>query len=290
MVVKFDTPTQNSSGQLNNTGSSSAFVNYLGKEDEISQERGEQPEQWFSRERDENYPAEVRAAIDSDHQGIGKAEGKFATGSINPTEEEWRALGNTEEERSAKFRMWIQKDFSQEFAENFNKKDRAGNSIPIDPDNVKIYYKVEHDRYHTGRDEAVTRGEKRQGEAKDGFNVHCHFIVARKTVDGKSRISPTTNNRKEFDRDRLIHKTEQSFDRRVGYERPLRESYEYMKTIKNGTGHEKSEMVQRAVKEDIQRDVKIQREDMNKKLLQENSLTRDKSKELKLSRGRSLNQ
>jgi hypothetical protein len=254
MVVKFDTPTKTSAGTLNNTGSSSAYVNYLGKEDVINQEREGKAEEWFSHNKEEVHPAAVRADIDKDHQGVGKDEGKFATGSVNPTEKEWESLGKTEKERHENFKKWLQEDFSKEFAGNFNKKDKAGNSIPIEPENVKMYYKVEHDRYYTGKDEAVQKGDHKQGERKEDFNVHAHFIVARKTEDGKNRISPTTNNRKEFDRNNLIHKTEQSFDRVSGYDRPLKESYDYMKTMKNGTGKEKAEMIQRANADELKRE------------------------------------
>ena len=264
MFIKFDKPKTNSKGKLASSGSSSAFVNYLGKEDEIHIEQGEQPEQWFSNGRDECHPAEVRAAIDSDHQGIGKNEGKFATGSINPTEEEWKALGSTEEERLNNFKSWIQKDFNQEFAGNFKKLDKAGKEVTIEPQNVKMYFKVEHDRYYTGRDEQVRQGLKIQHEAKEGFNVHCHFIVGRKTADGRNRISPTTNNRKEFDRDRLTLRTEQSFDQKTGYERPLKESYQYMNTMKNGTGLQKSEMLQKAVTEELHPGVLLKIKDLDK--------------------------
>lgn len=248
MVVKFDTPTKGAGGKLNNTGSSAAFVNYLGKEDEVSQE------QWFSVDRQEVHPAEVRRSIDADHQGIGKAEGKFATGSINPSAEEWKALGSTDEERLSNLKKWVREDFSKEFAENFNKLDKAGNRINIRQENVKIFYKVEHDRHYTGIDKEVKEGLKRQGEVKEGFNVHCHFVVARKTADGQNRISPTTNNRKEFSRDDLTAKVERSFDIRTGYERPIKESYEYAKTMKNGTGKEKTAMLEKSVKQGLSRD------------------------------------
>jgi len=264
MFIKFDKPKTDSKGRLASSGSSSAFVNYLGKEDEIHIEQGEQPEQWFSNSRDECHPAEVRAAIDSDHQGIGKNEGKFATGSINPTEQEWKALGNTEAERLENFKSWIQKDFNQEFADNFKKLDKAGKEVTIEPQNVKMYYKVEHDRYYTGRDEQVRQGLKIQHEAKEGFNVHCHFIVGRKTADGRNRISPTTNNRKEFDRDRLTLITEQSFDLKTGYERPLKESYQYMNTMKNGTGLQKTEMLQKAVTAELHSGVLLKIKDLDK--------------------------
>ena len=264
MFIKFDKPKTDSKGKLASSGSSSAFVNYLGKEDSLHLEQGEQPEQWFSNGRDECHPAEVRAAIDSDHQGIGRDEGKFATGSINPTEQEWKALGKTETQRLENFKSWIQKDFNQEFADNFKKLDKAGKEVKIEPENVKMYYKVEHDRYHTGRDQDVKIGLKWQGEPKEGFNVHCHFIVGRKTADGRNRISPTTNNRKEFDRDRLTLRTEQSFDQKTSYERPLKESYQYMNTMKNGTGLQKSEMLQKAVKEELHPGVLLKSKDLDK--------------------------
>lgn len=243
MVVKFDTPTKGVGGKLNNTGSSAAFVNYLGKEDEVSKE------QWFGVDRQEVHPAEVRRLIDADHQGIGKAEGKFSTGSINLTAEEWKALGRTDEERLSNFKKWVREDFSKEFAGNFNKLDKAGNRINITPENVKIFYKVEHDRHYTGIDKEVKEGLKQQGETKEGFNTHCHFVVARKTADGQNRISPTTNNRKEFCRDDLTAKVERSFDQRIGYDRPLVQSYEYAKVMSNGTGMEKVEMLKRATLE-----------------------------------------
>jgi hypothetical protein len=288
MFIKFDKPKTNSKGKLASSGSSSAFVNYLGKEDEIHIEQGEQPEQWFSNGRDECHPAEVRAAIDSDHQGIGKNEGKFATGSINPTEEEWKALGSTEEERLNNFKSWIQKDFNQEFAGNFKKLDKAGKEVIIEPQNVKMYYKVEYDRYHTGRDQEVKMGLKWQGEPKEGFNVHCHFIVGRKTSDGRNRISPTTNNRKEFDRDRLTLRTEQSFDQKTSYERPLKESYQYMNTMKNGTGLQKSEMLQKAVTEELRLDVLLKIKDLDKLINPEKILEKVKLIPPKLSRGLSI--
>ena len=288
MFIKFDKPKTNSKGKLASSGSSSAFVNYLGKEDEIHIEQGEQSEQWFSGGRDECRPAEVRSSIDSDHQGIGRNEGKFATGSINPTEQEWKALGKTETERLENFKSWIQKDFNQEFAGNFKKLDKAGKEVTIGPENVKMYYKVEHDRYYNGRDQEVKTGLKLQGEAKEGLNVHCHFIVGRKTADGRNRISPTTNNRKEFDRDRLTLRTEQSFDQKTGYERPLKESYQYMNTMKNGTGLQKSEMLQKAVTEELRQGALLKIKGLDKLIAPEKILL-DAVKSIKQKLSRDLN-
>lgn len=249
MVIVFDKPSKSEKGVLNNSGSCAAYVNYLGKEDEQRIEQGQQPEEWFSREHADVHPAEVRYNIDRDHQGIGKAEGKFATGSINITAEEWQAMGATEEERLNNFKTWVRTEFQNELAGNYNKYDREGNRIEITPEKLNIYYKIEHDRHYKGNDREVIEGTKRQGEAKDGFNLHCHFVIGRKTQDGYNRISPTTNNRKEFDRDNFTHAVERNFDRSFGYERPIEQSYNYHKTMKHGTAEQKLNLLEQKEQE-----------------------------------------
>lgn len=246
MVVKFDKPKKDSNGSLTNTGSSAAFVNYMAKEDTLKQEQGEQPEKWFSHDKDELYPSQVRNSIDKDHQGMGKDTAKFATGSISPSEDEWKALGKTEEERRANFKAFVQEEFTKDFAGNYNKKDKEGNPIPIEADNVKMYYKIEDDRYYKGNDNEVKEGLKQQGEAKEGFNLHCHFIIATKTADGKNRINPNTK-KSEFNQIDLTKKIEQSLDRRTGQERPLEQSYEYAKTMRSGTLEEREAMIEKKI-------------------------------------------
>lgn len=233
MVVKFDTP----SGTKGNKGSSAAFLQYMEKEDKLQQEQGLEPETWGDMKRENVFRSEVRKDIDNDHQGIKKDEGKFATGSINPTEKEWQALGNTEEERRANFKAWAREEFTKEFAGNFNGKD-------VKPEDVKIYFKMETNRYHKGTDEDVKAGLAKSGQVKDGFNNHIHFIVATKDRAGQ-RINPNTNRRKEFSRDELTGKVERSFDKKFGFERNYSESYDYHKTMKNGTLHERIAAVER---------------------------------------------
>lgn len=254
MIVKFDKPSKGSNGKLNNTGSSAAFVSYLDKEDSVHLDQGEQPEHWFS-PRHECPAVEVRATIDHDRQGMGKDNtAKFSTGSISPTAQEWQALGGTEEERREAFREWIAKDFSKDFAENYDKHDTKGNPIPIDLNNISIFYKIEDDRHFTGRDREVIDQERKQGEIKPGFNLHCHFIIATKTADGKHRINPNVNSQKEFSRVGLKERVQQSFDHRTGYDRQLKDSFEYMNAMKNGTLEEKIDLIQRSVAEEMKRE------------------------------------
>lgn len=286
MVVTFDKPT----GKTGNTGSSRGLVTYLEKENK-GKELNEQ-ERWFGHTVNEVHPSEVSYSIDKDHQGIGKDEGKFASGSINITEEEWKHLGKTEQEREHNFKQFAKEQFTKDLAENFNKKDRAGNTIEIKPTNVNIYYKLEHNRYYKGTDEEVKQKLKEQGQSKEGFNKHIHFIVARKTRDGQNRISPTTKNRKEFDRTNLIRKCEQSFDKRTGYERPLDQSFDYANTMKNGAFNEKKEYLTQQIESQLrtqqkesqlinQQRVEIERE-KNIEKLQEQSREQQRSKGMNL--------
>ena len=96
MVISFDTP----SGKNSNTGSCGQFMNYLDKENKL----GVSNEAWIGQRSNNLHKTEVKSIIDRDRQGIGKNEGKFATGSINPTEKEWNSFGNTEEERKNNFK------------------------------------------------------------------------------------------------------------------------------------------------------------------------------------------
>lgn len=243
MVIKFDTPKN----IHDNRGSCAKFVNYMEKEN-----KGlsfSEKEQWFGYDSDRLIQSEVRYIIDKDHQGIGKNEGKFSTGSINPTEEEWKLFGENEKERKENFKKWVKENFVDEFANNYTKKNSRGEIIPIQPDNIKIFFKYEKERYYKGYDEEVKKGIAKEGDKKEGFNAHIHFITARKTRDGKNRISPTTKNRKEFDRVQLITRVEKNLDKFLGHHRPIEKSFEYMKTLKNGTFKEVRPLIEKKLQE-----------------------------------------
>ena len=141
---------------------------------------------------------------------------------------------------------------------------------------------MEHDRHYTGHDPEVREKKKKQGTAKEGFNRHCHFIVARKTKDGKSRISPTTNNRKEFDRDMLRERTEQSFDKLNNYDRSIEESYRYMNTMIHGKADKKIEMIQLSSRSELTR------MNQQKKILEKTPLIAQNIKEKEVEKKKSI--
>jgi hypothetical protein len=230
VIIKFDKPTASESGTLNNTGSCWQFVNYMRKEEIESKKNGKELQPWFDYSRATITHTEVIDAIDKDHQGLSKKEGKFSTGSINVSETEWKAMGKTEQERLANFKKWTQKEFSELFAGNYHKKDKNGNPIEIRPEDVKLFFKLEYDRHYKGTDPEVVSGEKKSGDAKPGFNVHIHFLVARKTQQGV-RISPNVHP-SIFSRNELRTNCEKNFDAVFQYRRPKEETLEYRRANK----------------------------------------------------------
>jgi hypothetical protein len=219
MYTKFD---RISSGEKDNRGSCALFIDYMSKEDK--KDTGHSVEWWFNQSGERLTGKEVMDAIDEDWQGMGKNAVKFTTGSVNPSEREWSAMGETDEERLRSFKAWVATEVAKEFADNFCKKDAKGNPIAITPDSVKIFFKLEHNRYYAGTDPEALRGEAKSGSPKPGFSKHIHFIVATKTVDGKHRINPKTR-RTEFSRIDFFANVERSFDGHFGFKRSPEESF-----------------------------------------------------------------
>lgn len=220
--IKFDTPT----GTSSNKGSCGTLVNYLLKEDkELKQEK----EYFFNHKNDMINSTNVLESIDSNRQGLKKVDAKFYSGSINFSEEELRFIDND----FKKIKKYTIEVFKQ-YAENFNE----GLSI----NNVNWYAKIESNRYYKGDDEAVKSGKVKQGEVKSGLNTHVHFIVGRKSVDGKMKLSPVTNHintskgavKGGFNRDQFKKNCETAFDNGFSYNRNYDEKYIYLNDQSKG--------------------------------------------------------
>jgi hypothetical protein len=225
MYVKFD---RVGGDKKDSRGSCALFISYMSKEDK--KDTGHPLEWWFNQHGERATDREVLSTIDGDWQGMGKNTVKFTTGSINPSEREWDAMGKTDEERLRSFKAWVATAVTKEFAGNFCKEDAKGNPIAIAPDNVKIFFRLEHNRYYKGTDEEVLRGEAKSGDPKPGFSKHIHFIIATKTADGKYRINPKTK-RTEFFRVDFFASVERSFDQRFDFKRRPEESFLYNNTL-----------------------------------------------------------
>lgn len=222
--IKFDTPR----GKSSNKGSCNLFVGYLLKEDkELKNEK----EYFFNQKNDMINSSEVINSVDSNRQGLKKTEAKFYTGSLNFSEEELIFIDND----FKKIKEYTLEIFKQ-YAENFNK----GLSI----DDINWYAKIELNRYYKGDDEESKLGKVKQGEIKQGLNTHVHFIVGRKSNDGRKKLSPVTNHintskgavKGGFNRDRFKMDGEALFDKMFYYNRDFTHKYFFLNHTKK---HEK---------------------------------------------------
>lgn len=225
--LKFDNPKN----LADNKGSCGKLVNYLEKEDE---KKGLDKEFFFNHKDDCIPSFKVIDAIDNNKKGLMNTDAKFYSGSLNFSQKELTYLNN-DIQKIKEYTVEVMK----EYARNFDK----GLTI----EDINWFAKLEHNRYYHGSDKKVKNGIAKQGEEKPGSNKHIHFIIGRKSADGKKKLSPQSNHRNTkkgpvtggFDRDRFKNNCELIFDKHFHYNRSMQESYYALKLRKNGTLEEK---------------------------------------------------
>lgn len=228
MHIDFAPP---SNGTYNNSGSCRQLANYLEHEDLERMEQGIYTGGFFNLTNDNIYKSQVVKDIDSNIGQLIKTDAKFYAIHVSPSEKELRAMGNTEQEQAEAMKRYIREVIIPEYAKNFNKG--------LSAEDIKFYGKI-----HFSRD----RSNNEQ-------NMHCHLIVSRKDQTNKKKLSPLTNHKNTkkgvikggFDRKTLFRQTEQGFDKLFGYNRPINESFEYYKTMKNGSISEQLKMQERQI-------------------------------------------
>ena len=229
MHIDFAPP---SNGTYNNSGSSRQLANYMEHEDLERMERGIFTEGFFNLTDDNIYKSKVIKDIDSNIGQLLKTDAKFYAIHVSPSENELRAMGNTEQEKAEAMKRYIREVVIPEYAKNFNKG--------LSAEDIKFYGKI-----HFSRDRSDNR-----------LNMHCHLIVSRKDQSNKVKISPITNHRNTkkgvitggFDRTALFENVEKGFNKLFGYNRQLSETFEYCNTMKNGDITDKLQMQERELK------------------------------------------
>lgn len=220
-----------SNGIYNNAGSSRQLANYLEHEDLERLEKGIYTDGFFNLTNDNIYKSQVIKDIDSNIGQLLKTDAKFYAIHISPSENELRAMGNTEQEQVDAMKRYIREIFIPEYANNFNKELSA-----LD---IKFYGKIHFDR----------------SRSDNKLNMHCHLIVSRKDQTNKKKLSPLTNHKNTqkgtvtsgFDRVNLFQQAEQGFDKLFGYKRQQSESFDYHNTMKNGSISEQLELQEQKI-------------------------------------------
>ena len=216
MHIDFAPP---SNGTYNNSGSSRQLANYMEHEDLERMERGNFTEGFFNLTDDNIYKSKVIKDIDSNIGQLLKTDAKFYAIHVSPSENELRAMGNTEQEKAEAMKRYIREVFIPEYAKNFNKE--------LSASDIKFYGKIHFERSRSNNE----------------LNMHCHLIISRKDQANKKKLSPLTNHKNTkngiikggFNRVNLFQKIERGFDYMFCYDRQQFESFDYHNTMKNGS-------------------------------------------------------
>lgn len=216
MNIDFPPPSK---GTYNNAGSSRRLCNYLEHEDMKRMEQGIYTEGFFNLAEENLYKSQVIKDIDNNKAQLLKTDAKFYAIHVSPSEQELKAMGNTEQEQAEAMKRYIREVVIPEYAKNFNKG--------LSAEDIKFYGKIHFDR----------------SRSSNPNNMHCHLIVSRKDQSNRIKLSPLTNHKNTkkgtvkggFDRTNLFRQAEQGFDKLFNYDRSLTETFEYCNTMKNGS-------------------------------------------------------
>ena len=227
-------------GVYANTGSCAALLEYLKHEDAERLAQGLEILPFVNGLGIEVSPGEVLQKIDRNHKKLHYEDAKFYHLDINPSQEELRAMGNTEAEIIANIYGSLIPKLTQIYADNFHKeivvgKDAAGNDIKrmLSAEDIMVFWKV-----HTTREE------------KEGLQIHIHGIPSRKDIHNRLQLSPMTNHKKTskgavtggFERTALYRSIEEGFDEMFGYDRQLSETFNYCNEHKKGSQEQKESL------------------------------------------------
>jgi hypothetical protein len=237
----------------NNKGGSSQLVAYLEKENRIAESQNhnlKKTEYWFNQERDTIQPYEVRQRLDNNIARLSKADAKFFLINISPSSKELLYLKEKYGDEGAKQHL---KEYANHvmdaYAKNFKRNGINGNQSLV------YFGKIENNRYYTYKDLEVRKGLAKKGDSKPGEQMHVQIIVSRKDRSNSIKLSPLNNSKGtnaehsqkvgQFDRVAFKQVTESLFDRMFGYDREIKESFNYANTLKHGSFEQKQEVKER---------------------------------------------
>src|ERR1017187_10619368 len=208
MYVKIINPKTDGKKEHTNSGSCSAVVNYLSKED---MGKGLEKEFFFSHDKDRVLSTDVLQSIDNNCPLIGKQEARFYSLVVAPRPDEMDHIKNDK----ARLKEYV-RDTMDIYAGNFNGKN--GTSKNLSGGDLVYYAKLEEKRYYKGTDEAVKQGKAKQGDVMPGDNTHVHVIVSRTDKSKIIKLSPLVNDKKLFSRENFKLKSCKHFDQHYLYE------------------------------------------------------------------------
>ena len=232
MYVKVINPKIHGKTEYNNSGSCSAVVNYLGKEDE---DKGLDKEFFFSHDKDQVLSIDVIRSIDNNCPSIVKGEARFYSLVVAPRPDEMDHIKNDK----ARLKQYV-RDTMDIYAKNFNGKNGANKNLT--GKDLVYYAKLEENRYYKGTDEAVKQRKAKQGDVMPGDNTHVHVIVSRTDKSKIIKLSPLVNDKKLFSRENFKLNSCNHFDENYKYQGAGKELEKHI-VMRDGTMQQREDYI-----------------------------------------------
>ena len=193
MYIKVINPKLHGNTTFSNTGSCRNLADYLGKENEKL--RLDEKELFFNHNETELSSNAVIKMIDNNVKGIAKGRTRFHSLVIAPDAEELKHIKHDPK---------ALKDYTSEVMRQYAKSFNLKNGQELGLDDLVWAAKLE---------------KERNGENKNGDNMHVHVVVSARDKQQKISLSPNVNNKQRFNRVQFYLKSERAFDKMFDYQR-----------------------------------------------------------------------
>jgi hypothetical protein len=222
MYSKVINPEKDGKIAFNNKGSVARLGNYLEKELDLL--KTPDGKVFFNNEGNFTKDEMVRS-IDTNVKGLTADDDKFYSLVLSPSQAELehikveRRPNNPEKRDAAQLREFTA-DCMENYAQNFIIKAKDGSFKQLSEKDLVWFANIEYDRTFKGDADEVKRGEKKQGERKDGLQTHIHITVSARDKFMKMTLNPRTKDRMRFSIITCSERNQQTFDSKFGYESP----------------------------------------------------------------------
>lgn len=212
MYSKVINPEKDGKIAFNNKGSSARLGNYLEKELDLVKMPDSKV---FFNNEGHFTKEEMVKCIDTNVKGLTNNDDKFYSLVLSPSQKELEHIKNDTQKL---------RDFTancmENYAQNFALKAKDGSLKQLSEKDLVWFANIEYNRTFKGDDDEVKRGEKKQGERKDGLQTHIHITVSARDKSMKVTLNPRTKDKQRFSIISWSEKNQHSFNSKFDYDSP----------------------------------------------------------------------
>ena len=169
MHTKIIDPRRNGRFVFANRGSSSKIVSYLGHE---AREQNKQTE-FFNDAKSGITEEQVKSEIDANAKGLRKAQEKFYSLVLSPSQDELNHLSNDQQKL---------KDYTKAVMENYARNFNLPEGKQLKSSDL-VWFATIHQ-------EGKEKEGQQKGQVKAGGHTHVHILISAKDKTGEYRLNP----------------------------------------------------------------------------------------------------